>query len=465
MFSKGTYGTLMVLLIGAAWLTVPRPPATAGAVDGSAAEVDGYMADGDELMAAFGGAATEAPLESRASASAGLIHGRVTTTSGAIHEGRLRWGGDEEAWWGDYFNGYRQVNPWAGYAVEEYLPTERISFGIFGREFFGWDSTLRLGRPFMVRFGDIAKIEPRGRDLDIVLKSGSTVTLDRYEADDVADGVRIWETHGGVVDLNERAIESVEFFAGREIADADQPLFATVHSSAGRFTGQVEWNRRGSTIRDELHGFAGDTEHVVPFGAIRSIVRTDEGARIHLVDGEELLLTGSQAVGENHRGVYVTDPRYGRVLVPWAAFERIDFETPSVPPAYDDFSPGRTLMGTVVLDSGERVGGRLVFDLDEGETTATLDAPRLGVHYTIPFELVSTISGPAHAGVPEDRHAVTLWSGEVIELERDGDLGWLNAGVLVFGDADERARHLPWGAVARIELDPQATSSSPRIGA
>jgi hypothetical protein len=31
----------------------------------------------------------------------GLIYGRITTIDGATHEGRLRWGPDEEAFWGD----------------------------------------------------------------------------------------------------------------------------------------------------------------------------------------------------------------------------------------------------------------------------------------------------------------------------------------------------------------------------
>ncbi len=34
----------------------------------------------------------------------GFLYGRITTTDGDTYEGRLRWGGDEEAFWGDYFN-------------------------------------------------------------------------------------------------------------------------------------------------------------------------------------------------------------------------------------------------------------------------------------------------------------------------------------------------------------------------
>src|SRR5437868_7033586 len=42
----------------------------------------------------------------------GFLYGRITTVDGATYEGRLRWGGDQEAFWGDYFNGSKDKNPW-----------------------------------------------------------------------------------------------------------------------------------------------------------------------------------------------------------------------------------------------------------------------------------------------------------------------------------------------------------------
>ena len=43
------------------------------------------------------------------------------------------------------------------------------------------------------------------------------------------------------------------------------------------------------------------------------------------------------------RGKYVDDRRYGRVLISWDAFERVDFCSSSSGPAYGDFPPGRPL--------------------------------------------------------------------------------------------------------------------------
>ncbi len=83
--------------------------------------------------------------------------------------------------------------------------------------------------------------------------------------------------------------------------------------------------------------------------------------------------------------VNVDDRRYGRVLISWDAFERVDFSDFSSGgsgPAYGDFPPGSPLTGSVTTHAGHRLAGRLVYDLDESETTETLDAPSQGVDYT-----------------------------------------------------------------------------------
>ena len=86
----------------------------------------------------------------------------------------------------------------------------------------------------------------------------------------------------------------------------------------------------------------------------------------------------------------------------------------------------------------------VVYDLDESETTETLDAPSHGVDYTIPLGLVASVA-PADGkdpGVP--LALVTLQSGETLQLERAGDLGAGNAGVLIFVEGRERPDYVPW---------------------
>src|SRR5262245_50118878 len=85
------------------------------------------------------------------------LYGRIGTDAGDTYEGRLRWGRDQEAFWCDYFNGTKDGNPWVRYLPQDLLPLERRPFEIFG--FKIPDRTENdVRRPFMARFGDIARI-------------------------------------------------------------------------------------------------------------------------------------------------------------------------------------------------------------------------------------------------------------------------------------------------------------------
>lgn len=385
----------------------------------------------------------------------GIIYGRVIAVDGATWEGRLRFGGDEEAYWGEYFNAARAGNPWIAHMPSAALKEARPGVEIFGMRIPPKDAP-DFGRPFMVRFGDISKVEARGRDLRVTLKSGSVIELDRYGADDFADGVRVWDAVHGVVDLDERGIRSIEFLPAPPGLDAPRRLHGTVRSvAAGDFTGFLQWDREEGTVLDALEGRTAGGELLnVPFTTIRSIERRPgDGSVVTLLDGQEVMLSGTREVGPGNRGVYVNDDRYGRVLVPWDAFERVDFSRGGNAPVYDDFPPGGPLSGTVETRSGRRLTGRLVYDLDERDIVETLDAPGRGVDYTIPFVLVASIEIAAGGTSGGGQVGVTLRSGEELRLDRSGDLGDGNLGVLVFPAGRERQMYVRWEEVARIELD------------
>ena len=347
-------------------------------------------------------ATSPATTPSAAEAHEGLLYGRITTVDDEVYEGRLRWGGDEEALWSNYFNGFKDENPWVEYAPSERLPKEDFGFEIFGIRIPGWEHPVDLGRPIMVRFGDIARIDARGRDLRVTLKSGTVYHLDRFAADDLADGVRVWDGSGGVVDIGERRIRTIELLATSPPAAAPRPLYGTVRTRQGDFTGFVQWDREECLGTDELEGNSADGELSLRFETIRSIARRSRNSSlVTLLDGREIVLSDTREVGHGNRGIYVDDQRYGRVLVSWDAFERVDFSPGGTGPAYGAFPPGRPLTGSVITRSGHHLAGRLVYDLDESETTETLDAPSLGVDYTIPRpHRLDRASQPRRAGRP-----------------------------------------------------------------
>ena len=383
----------------------------------------------------------------------GFLYGRVTTGGGATYEGRLRWGGDEEAFWGDYFNGFKDENPWVADVPFERLKQSR-PIKIFGVEIARRERRIPLGRPFMARFGDITRIVPSGREIRVTLKSGTAFVLDRFASDDLADGVRVWDGRHGVVDLDERRIRTIELLPTGALGAAPDRLHGTVRTGEGDFTGFLQWDREKCVGTDELKGRTADGELSPRFGTIRSIAPDSrDSSLVTLLDGREFVLSGSREVGHGNRGIYVDDRRYGRVLVSWDAFERVDFSPDGGGPAYDDFPQGRPLTGSVTTRAGHSLRGRLVYDLDESETTETLDAPSRGVDYTIPFGLIASIVLPDREECAARHARVTLHEGEELQLECAGDLGEGNAGMLIFLDGRERPEYVPWTEIERVDID------------
>jgi len=413
--------------------------------------------------------------------SAGLLYGRVTTTDGVVHEGRLRFGGDEEALWSHYFNGRKVVNPWAESAPSSALvrtqPREIAGIG-----FGSVERKIDLERPFMVRLGDIARIDAERRTLSVTLRSGDVVTLDRFEADDFADGIRVWHDTG-MVDLDEWSIRSVEFVSPPEDMTGPAPLRGIVRTSSDEFAGLLQWDREEAFVTDLLEGIGREGEPVsIRFAGIAAIERVSATAiRVVPKDGGRVVMT-DLAGPMPHRGIYVDDARYGRVLVSWDAVETVvlgtDGDTAPPPPDFGAFTGGIPLSGTVTTRSGERLAGRLVYDLDESRTIETLDAPWEGVDYTIPFGLVASIQPAALYDEP-GATGVTLRSGEVLSLEPEGDLGPQVAGVLIFPAADGEAtagrssggaadvagaKFVPWSEVARVDFERDGAASMSRGG-
>jgi hypothetical protein len=273
-----------------------------------------------------------------AEAHPSFLYGRITLDGGATYEGRLRWGGDQEAFWGDYFNGFKNQNPWAAHVPPERLRKEPHPIKIFGIEIARPEGQIDLTRPFMARFGDITRIELLGRDVRVTLKSGTMFDLDFYSANDFDDGVRVWDGSRGVLDFGPRRIRTIDFdFGPRRIraidflpaapAGADpQRLHGTVRTRQGDFTGFVQWNRNKGVGTDELSGRTADGNLRLRFDTLRSIARhSSDSSLVTQLDGREIVLSGTREVGHDNLGIYVDDRRYGRVLISWDAFERLDF--------------------------------------------------------------------------------------------------------------------------------------------
>jgi hypothetical protein len=303
----------------------------------------------------------------------------------------------------------------------------------------------------MARLGDIARIEAHGRDLKVTLKSGTAFHLDRFGADDLADGVRVWDATRGVVDLDEWRVRSIDFLPTARLDSLPARLYGTVRTADAAFTGFVQWNRKQCIGSDELAGYGSDgNELKLRFDTIGSIARHTATSSVVITrDGRQVAVSGTPDAGNGNLGVYVDDGRYGRVLVSWDAFESLELSSGGSGPGYGDFPAGRPLAGSVTTRTGRVLTGRVVYDLDESETTETLDAPLRGVTYTIPFGLIASIV----PGRGAERARVRLHDGGELRLERTGDLGDTNGGLLVFASGSDDAEYVPWSDVERLDFD------------
>ena len=382
-----------------------------------------------------------------AASEKGFIYGWVNTVTGATYEGRLRFGGSQEAFWSDYFNGVKHESPWLAQVPPEQVPRVRSSIGILGWKIGSSEHEIQVTRQLVTPFGQIARIEPRRDTVRVTLKSGTQVEVNRFDASDFDDGVRVWDGTKGAVHIDSMRIRMIELLPTPALGEVPSRMYGTVRTPSGEFTGFIEWDREKGVGTDELDGRSEDesegkgTDVALRFDTIRSIAhRAKGGALVTLLDGSEIVLSRFL-----NRGILVDDRRYGRVAVSWDAFERLDFTPSDSGPAYGDFPPGRRLTGSVTTRAGGRLTGHLVFDLDESETTETLDAPSKGVDYNLPFGLIASI-------VPETAQ-VTLHNGEKLKLELDGDLGEQNAGMLVFVEGRERPDYVPWADIQRVDFD------------
>ena len=234
----------------------------------------------------------------------------------------------------------------------------------------------------------------------------------------------------------------------------------------GDFTGFLQWDREEAVGRDKLVGRTADGDVSLRFDGIRSIARHPAGgSQVTLLDGREIVLSGTRKVGPGNRGIYVDDPRYGRVLVSWDAFERVDFSPGGSSPSYTDFPPGRPLTGSVTTRAGRRL------DRPRWSTTSTRARPP---RHSMPPPLAWTTPSPSawspRSGSPlgdartAGRARVTLQSGEALQLDRAGDLGDGNAGILIFADGRERPEYVPWADIKQIDFDRPAAMYPPHCG-
>jgi len=395
-----------------------------------------------------------APLAAK-QANDGFLYGTITTDSGKEYTGFLRWNTDEEAFWDDLFHSAKSELPYLDQVSEKDRDRgrekKRTDIKIFGFrvnvESDDWGGG--ASRVFIARFGDIERIEVRDENsARLTMKGGERVDVSGY-ANDVGATLLVRDAGLGDIELDWAHIETIRFAAAPRGADPGPTrLYGTLRTRQGEFRGFIQWDQEECLSDDRLDGEAEDGKVALPMGSIASIDRrSSQGCEVVLKDGRSFRLRGTNDVNEENRGIMVEDSRFGRVVVGWREFDRLEFaESESSGRAYGDYQPGRPLSGTLVTVDGETHKGRLVFDLDEAASWEILNGDWSDLEYNIPFALVKRLE----PGRDESR--VVLRGGEELRLEESQDVTADNDGFLIFDRGAADPLFLPWRKVESIEF-------------
>lgn len=366
------------------------------------------------------------------------IYGRVTTMSGDVYQGFIRWDTNEGSWT-DLLNGSKEMPPenleeaerLTGEKRERERSVEFLGIRISWEEDDDYPSSAESG----VRFGHVRTLTVLDDQTALLeLKSGEDVELRGGSTDLGEDirGIEIQDPDRGTVELEWRDLDEIDFMAA---PSSERPgaarLYGTLEDRWGNaYTGHVAWDLDEILTSDVLDGEEDERDREIPFENVAAIERYgSSGARVSLTNGEEMILRGSNDVDHDNRGIQISDAALGQVQVEWDEFEVVRFHRPDRSIRYDDFDGGHRLRGTVVTEDGTEYTGDVRWDNDEEFSWEILDGEFRDVEYDIEFGNIQRIEKRSTRSAE-----VTLRDGRTFELEGSNDVDRDNKGIFVHLD-------------------------------
>jgi hypothetical protein len=397
----------------------------------------------------------------------GFIYGKVTTIDGKSFTGPIRWG-KEEVYWTDMFNASKEENNNLDYlsredkrSLDEHYDNSHNEWGNrwesrleswFDNNWTHYDKDNRHDHQFACQFGEMKKLTPTGRErAEITLKNGNRIEIDGSGYNDIGTKIKIMDPELGEVDLSWSRIDEIEFMNTPEVIEDKfgEPLYGTVRTYGGSFTGYIQWDHDERISTDKLDGDTDDSDLSIQFGKIESIERNgSRSSYVVLKSGRKMTLRGTNDVNSENKGIIVTSEKFGRIDIPWEEFKMVTFQKPTdAPKSYGSFGAQNELTGVVKTMDGESLKGKLIFDLDESYDFEILQGKSDDIEYILPFRSVSKISPKNY-----DNSNVTLKNGETIVLGDGQDVSEKNSGILVFTGKDNPT-YVSWNRIKEVSFN------------
>lgn len=389
-----------------------------------------------------------------------LIYGKVETIDGDSYEGQIRWG-KEEAFWFDHFNSSKPENENLDLLSSREIDNLDRNRHNNNNSWMAWRNNWFSSNnnswgnnhthSFACEFGDIKRIEPgRGERIRVTLQNGDVLRMDGG-SNDVGASVRVYDEEQGLLKIAWDNIETVDFFNAPRSYQSKfgQPLYGTVLTSSGSFSGYVQWDHDERLSDDELNGDIRGGELDLPFRKIKTITKTYRGVEVEVLSGRRFDMSGSNDVNNDNRGIIVNIAGMGRVDIPWEEFESVTFtevDDNRKMKKKSSYSP-KKISGTVITVSGKKYAGELIYDLDETYNIEILNGKYDEMEFFLPFREIKTIRPKS-----DDRSMVKLENGKELLLEDSVDVSDDNDGIIVSASKNNY-EYIPWSEVEEVRIN------------
>ncbi len=387
--------------------------------------------------------------------NANRIYGKITTVDGDEFEGLIRWD-KNEASWVDMLDGTKELSEETQDRMDRQARHSESRVKIFGITIAksGENWTFSGSASSGIRFGHLKSLEPIDDDRALlILKSGERVELSGGSTD-LGDNIReiiVEDVDEGEIELLWDDIEIINFMSTDPSLESNfgERLYGTLTTRRGdEFTGYVAWDVDEVFGGDILDGEERNRSRKIQFDKIASIERySSNGATVNFQNGESIVLRGTNDVDDSNRGIIISDPDFGQVIVDWDEFDKLEFKHPRGDVAYNDFKESRPLRGTVYTEDGDKYTGTIRWDDDEAFTWEILDGNFRDIQFDIEMGKIKTIEKRSSRS-----SIVTLLDGRQFRLRDSNDVDRDNKGIFVKnGDGDETV--IEWDDFSKVDFD------------